>query len=367
MPWDPKPQPPVQPSPQPTPSAPSAAPHGLPQSNYPSYEANTAAAPNGQARIKTEPGVEPQYNGLPNAYQQNPIPTQGGIARAQQLLQQNYGNAASASLNAMQQRGGLALPGQPVKPPTGLQLPSGSPTDAQRNFQLQQQAAMQRQQHQLQQHHQHQQPPQSRVKTENGSPSMPQGGFDQKPAQPAYGQTDGADDALDEWRAQLAQRRALAAQETQHADRMMHDRIAALSQNMQSGLMLPLDEHTKRSKKQRQTGPSQREPVHLLPVVVAGPSTIPQLDGDFDDDSKGDVKDDDEDDENAINSDLDDTDDEGQGAMGDDDDDLGDSILCTYDKVQRVKNKWKCTLKDGVMSVKGREWVFHKGTGEFEW
>ncbi|EME46425.1 hypothetical protein DOTSEDRAFT_110198, partial [Dothistroma septosporum NZE10] len=72
-------------------------------------------------------------------------------------------------------------------------------------------------------------------------------------------------------------------------------------------------------------------------------------------------------DENAINSDLDDSDDEGGAGMGDDDDEEGDNILCTYDKVQRVKNKWKCTLKDGVMSVNGKEWVFHKGMGEFEW
>ncbi|EGP92651.1 uncharacterized protein MYCGRDRAFT_29663, partial [Zymoseptoria tritici IPO323] len=72
-------------------------------------------------------------------------------------------------------------------------------------------------------------------------------------------------------------------------------------------------------------------------------------------------------DADAINSDLDDSDEDAGGPMGDDDDDLGDSILCTYDKVQRVKNKWKCTLKDGVMSVGGKEWVFHKGMGEFEW
>ena len=75
----------------------------------------------------------------------------------------------------------------------------------------------------------------------------------------------------------------------------------------------------------------------------------------------------DEDDEDAINSDLDDSDEDGQGQMGDDDDEPGDQILCTYDKVQRVKNKWKCVLKDGVMSTGGKEWVFHKGTGEFEW
>jgi len=38
-----------------------------------------------------------------------------------------------------------------------------------------------------------------------------------------------------------------------------------------------------------------------------------------------------------------------------------------YDKVQRVKNKWKCTLKDGVLLVNGKEYVFHKATGEYEW
>ena len=43
------------------------------------------------------------------------------------------------------------------------------------------------------------------------------------------------------------------------------------------------------------------------------------------------------------------------------------SINRTLCQVARVKNKWKCTLKDGVMSVGGKEYVFHKGTGEFEW
>ncbi|KAH0186348.1 hypothetical protein KCU86_g12070, partial [Aureobasidium melanogenum] len=44
-----------------------------------------------------------------------------------------------------------------------------------------------------------------------------------------------------------------------------------------------------------------------------------------------------------------------------------DHVLCTYDKVQRVKNKWKCTLKDGIMSANGKEYLFHKAQGEFEW
>lgn len=27
----------------------------------------------------------------------------------------------------------------------------------------------------------------------------------------------------------------------------------------------------------------------------------------------------------------------------------------------------KCTLKDGVLNVNGKDYVFHKATGEYEW
>ncbi|KAI9498947.1 transcription factor IIA, alpha/beta subunit [Zychaea mexicana] len=92
-------------------------------------------------------------------------------------------------------------------------------------------------------------------------------------------------------------------------------------------------------------------------AVKAGaikPNTrIPQLDG------EGDTGDDD------INSDLDDSDD------ADDDADGGEEIehiiLCLYDKVTRTKNKWKCVLKDGIMLVNGRDYLFHRASGDFEW
>lgn len=61
----------------------------------------------------------------------------------------------------------------------------------------------------------------------------------------------------------------------------------------------------------------------------------------------------DEDDEDAINSDLDDPDELDDNAA--DGDDVANVMLCTYDKVQRVKNKWKCTLKDGVLKIDGTE------------
>jgi len=69
--------------------------------------------------------------------------------------------------------------------------------------------------------------------------------------------------------------------------------------------------------------------------------------------AQGDAPADDEEDEDAINSDLDDPDELNGANEGDDD--VANVMLCTYDKVQRVKNKWKCTLKDGVLKVDGAE------------
>jgi transcription initiation factor TFIIA large subunit len=59
-------------------------------------------------------------------------------------------------------------------------------------------------------------------------------------------------------------------------------------------------------------------------------------------------------DEDAINSDLDDPEDTGGNP---DDETVEQVMLCTYDKVQRVKNKWKCILKDGILRVANKEYV----------
>ncbi|KAI5119806.1 hypothetical protein M0805_006939 [Coniferiporia weirii] len=68
-----------------------------------------------------------------------------------------------------------------------------------------------------------------------------------------------------------------------------------------------------------------------------------------------------------INSDLDDSDTDGEeedqeGSLGE-----TDIVFCTYDKVARVKNKWKCVLKDGMIHVNGKDYLFAKCTCEFEW
>lgn len=62
----------------------------------------------------------------------------------------------------------------------------------------------------------------------------------------------------------------------------------------------------------------------------------------------------------------------------DDDDDLDDFdegdeasktehlVVAQFEKVTRSKNKWKCILKDGVMHLNMRDYLFSKANGEFE-
>lgn len=366
MPWDPKPAPPVQQQlpPQQQQSShnagmPPVNGNGMPPVSYGGYDNNVAAPSNGTPRIKTEPGMEQaqqpqqQYHGLPpmSSYSQINGGQGGGAARAQQLVEQQFGPQATAGF----QRGGLALPGQQQAKPQGLQLPPNNSQQMHQQYQQQQQQAMQ--QRQQQQLNQQQQNPQ--IKVENSNTAPQQGQYQQQPA-PNYSQTDGADDALEEWRAMLAERRAIAQNQTEHANNMMRERIAALSDDLQSGLMIPLDDQQRRLQarsRKAKAAKSKRAAALQSGSEISTLPAITQLDGDAADD---------EDDEDAINSDLDDPEDD-TNQINDDDDDNGDSILCTYDKVQRVKNKWKCTLKDGVLNANGKEWLFHKGNGEFEW
>ncbi|KAF9177627.1 Cyclin-dependent kinase 3, partial [Haplosporangium sp. Z 767] len=61
----------------------------------------------------------------------------------------------------------------------------------------------------------------------------------------------------------------------------------------------------------------------------------------------------DEEDDTGLGSDLDDSD-------GDMDEESDNIVLCQYDKVSRTKSKWKCVLKDGVMLINGKDYLFHK-------
>ncbi|KIX07872.1 uncharacterized protein Z518_02526 [Rhinocladiella mackenziei CBS 650.93] len=172
-------------------------------------------------------------------------------------------------------------------------------------------------------------------------------------------QTDGSGETHLEWDAEYASRKALAASHRTQADHLIRAHVMVKQQELEGGgLLLPLEERSILGK------PSGRGVGGLSGEESPRPSTnlsIARAQGDAaGDDDNGGV-----DDEDAINSDLDDPDD--LAANDEDGENTDQVMLCTYDKVQRVKNKWKCTLKDGILRVDGNEYVFHKGQGEFEW
>ncbi|KKO98278.1 transcription factor IIA [Trichoderma harzianum] len=321
FPWDPKPEPappaasasapntatPVQTQAQfPTqlPLPTGSPPGGLPQ-NGAKQETYVKPEPN----IKQEPGAQQpglyqNYNGMEN---KNSV----AANRAAQQLQAQYGMRAAGSINAIQDRMGqqpqAQQPGQgsaPVLPQQPQQMPHPSEQSM-------------------------------------GNAQVDGAGDDMM---------EDSDDDEETFEGVLLRNGVNGNPEELgrvDIDRILHDQIAAKAKSMEGGgLMLSLKEATKnqsKSKKLRSKGKA--------------PAGVAAYDG----------GDDDEDiDEDAINSDLDDPD-EDRDDDEVDDEGLGHIMLCMYDKVQRVKNKWKCTLKDGVLTVNGKEYVFNKATGEYEW
>lgn len=68
-----------------------------------------------------------------------------------------------------------------------------------------------------------------------------------------------------------------------------------------------------------------------------------------------------------INSDLDDSEDDYLNSSGDEETADENIVLCLYEKVLRVKNKWKCNLKDGIATINHKDYAFQKAQGESEW
>ncbi|EFX06087.1 transcription factor tfiia complex subunit [Grosmannia clavigera kw1407] len=312
----------------------------------PSFEPAVAKAEDMDHGIKMEPemhhgsglsGVPPAAHGQGPAMQNYTTPQHGGgnaAARAVQQLQNTFGQRAAASINAIHSGMSQSNPQQQMGQRLG---PNG---------QVQQQPLnAQQYRAQLAAH--------QAAAQMNGANGI------------SRSQMDGADDGDNGGEAPffegvLMQQRVAGQPPVElgriEIDNMLHEQMALRAKQMEGGgLMLPLRQAAKqkRSAKASAAAPSQRS-------RVAG--TIAQTDGADDDDDEAKVVDD----EDAINSDLDDPD-EDREDDDDEDDVMGPIMLCVYDKVQRVKNKWKCTLKDGVLTVNGKEYVFHKATGEYEW
>jgi len=325
FPWDPTPPPQQIPNPAIVPSN-VAKPEPSP---VPSSAPSQAPANYGGQHMKQEPGYENSfagYGGMNGAA--GPGGVQGGAQRAQQILQQRFGAQAANTLANLPQQNrqpqGLALPGQQAMQ---------QPPRAQFNLQLPNQGQQQRSQ---------QIGTQPQQRQSNGL---------------ANSQTDGAGDAMEEWKVLMASRREQGDEGQRVADNLLREQLDAMIERMDSGLMAPLNQQPKGTKRKVANKSYSIDTAEATSSPQA--PFVPQLDGElgYEDDEKVD-------DEDAINSDLDDPEDE-LDKTGDED--IGDIMLCTYDKVQRVKNKWKCTLKDGVLSSGGKDYLFLKATGEFEW
>ncbi|EXM30374.1 hypothetical protein FOTG_04366 [Fusarium oxysporum f. sp. vasinfectum 25433] len=317
FPWDPKPDPPAQAPPSAAPPAQTHAqaqfspqlsnPTGLSLPGMAQPQVQNGIKPEGN-NIKTEPHVpikqEPGLQGNPMAYQQynnntNINMNDNNVAanRAAQQLQAQYGQRAASSINALHQQQGHSQQSQQQQPalpqPHQQQQPGLTQQQHQQQIYRQQMAAATAQQQQ-----QH---------PANGQPHI------------QNGQTDGAGD-LEEFEGVLMQRAAdgnLHELGRVEIDRMLHEQILAKAKSMEGGgLMLPLKEATRIS-----SVPTSRVAKGKQPAAYDG--------GD----------DDDEDDDDAINSDLDDPE-EDRDDDDVDDEGLGNIMLCMYDKVQRVKNKW---------------------------
>lgn len=116
---------------------------------------------------------------------------------------------------------------------------------------------------------------------------------------------------------------------------------------------------------------------------------LPQVDGPADtsdeDDDGDDAKEEDDDDDDSEGSLSDELDPDGEKLddgieeeplCSEDDNsdeeatDLFDTenvVVCQYDKITRAKNKWKFHLKDGIMNLNGKDYVFQRAHGEAEW
>lgn len=389
FPWDPKPEP-----------QPLLNPPTLP-SNGAMYQ-TMAAPPNamgqmpGGPRIKPEPGMEPNYSTLPplpampmmpsGGVSSSSIAHQRAVQNVQALLHQTHQDAMAQARRDEAVHGGRPMQGQPL------------PAD-------QQQAMLHQQMLHRQYHHNSQQPmpqggqqhmqrppmPMPMPNSHQNRPSLSQQEYNRAMAQSAQqaaetlkrnsvggaqAQTDGAGDAPEQSFSVMKQFNAAGEQiglGRVEIDEMIRSKIEAMGRSMEGGgLMLPLKRaSTASSRRARRDGETKRD------VSKDARS----LGGQHDGPDASDIVKDEELDEDAINSDLDDPDELGDG---DDDDDEanGHIMLCMYDKVQRVKNKWygsltylsmrltmhrKCVMKDGVLTVNEKEYVFHRATGEYEW
>ncbi|KAM9554034.1 transcription initiation factor IIA subunit 1-like isoform 3-T3 [Salvelinus alpinus] len=118
---------------------------------------------------------------------------------------------------------------------------------------------------------------------------------------------------------------------------------------------------------QQQQQTQQQQPPIMLQVDGAGDTSSDEEDEEeeYDEEEDEEKEKDGEDgqvEEEPLNSEDDVSDEEDQELF-----DTENVVVCQYDKIHRSKNKWKFHLKDGIMNLNGRDYVFSKAIGDAEW
>ncbi|KAM9778313.1 transcription initiation factor IIA subunit 1 [Syngnathus typhle] len=119
----------------------------------------------------------------------------------------------------------------------------------------------------------------------------------------------------------------------------------------------------------QQAAPGQPQPPMMLQVDGAGDTSSDEdedeeeeYDDDLEEEKDKDGGEDGQVEEKSLNSDDDVSDAEDHELF-----DTENVVVCQYDKIHRSKNKWKFHLKDGIMNLNGRDYVFSKAIGDAEW
>ncbi|TVY38515.1 hypothetical protein LSUB1_G005847 [Lachnellula subtilissima] len=361
FPWDPKPEPPMANPPTVPSNAGNYHSINTPPQNIqgqPMQQMQPMPSNGNPPRIKPEPGMDSppmtqppfQHGGLTMPQ----MPMAGATTaqqRAAQHLQNNYGQRAAASINAIQ-----SAQQPPQQPPTQQGAPfhpAGQGLSPQMQMQMHQQQQQQQQARAQQQAAQPQQMTEQQYKSfmaaqqaqaQARAQAARQNGQNAQNSQNAQNgqigfngappQTDGADDVEAETVIkQIGSNGEEITMGRVEIDGLIRSKIEAMGQSMEGGgLMLPLSQLKKKSRSQSSQPKRTRTRKAKEGTVFEG---MIQVDGG---DSDDDVKEE-EHDEDAINSDLDDPDD-GLNDEEDEDEGMGHIMLCMYDKVQRVKNKW---------------------------
>lgn len=65
-----------------------------------------------------------------------------------------------------------------------------------------------------------------------------------------------------------------------------------------------------------------------------------------------------------LGSDLDDEEDEGEVQIAEN---VANLTLCQYEKITRVRNRWRGVLRAGIVHINGRDYCFSRANMDFDW